>query len=227
MVLSKKKVSNETIRRLALYLRSLHKLQEINLDIVSSGQISANLNVSPDQFRKDLSYFGSLGKRGVGYRVDNLIKHLEKILGIDKECRVIIVGVGKLGSALLAYPGFSNFNFRIVSAFDNDRKKVGKIINGIKIEEMENISRVVQKLEVHLAVLTVPSESAQMVATKLAKCGIKGILNFAPISLNLSNSIRILNVDVATELMTLRYLSRKACNLNTGSTLDRVTENFE
>ncbi|MCX7705958.1 MAG: redox-sensing transcriptional repressor Rex [bacterium] len=208
-----KKIPQETIRRLALYLRGVRKLTSQGLSIISSNRITKHLNISPDQFRKDLSYFGSLGKRGVGYRLDMLIPHLEKILGVDRECRIIIVGVGKLGSALLAYPGFLNFNFRIVAAFDNDPAKIGKVIEDIKIEDISRINKIVPEFRVHLAILTVPSDSAQIVAEKLVESGIKGILNFAPVNLNLPDNILVLNVDMATELMVLTYFSNKVFDI--------------
>lgn len=204
-----KRVPQETIRRLALYLRSLKKLFQQNLSIVSSNQITSHLNISSDQFRKDLSYFGSLGKPGVGYRVNKLIQHLENILGVDRECKIIIVGVGKLGSALLAYPGFSSFNFKIVAAFDNDLTKIGKVWEGVKIEDISRVEEIVSNLGVKLAILAVPVESAQSVAEKLISCGITGILNFAPVNLNLPEKVYVLNVDMATELMTLAYFSKE------------------
>jgi len=213
MKMSKKKkdyrIPQETIRRLGLYLRSLRKLQQQNFTVVSSSQITSHLNITPDQFRKDLSYFGSLGKRGVGYSVDALIKHLERVLGVDAECKIIVVGVGKLGSALLAYPGFQNFNFRIVAAFDNDIGKIGRVWEGVKIENILNMEEVVRSLGVKLAILTVPADAAQQVAEKLVACGVRGILNFAPTNLNLPQGIFVLNVDMATELMFLTYFSRK------------------
>ena len=203
-----KRIPQETIRRLALYLRSLRKLSQQNFSFVSSNQITAHLNITSDQFRKDLSYFGSLGKRGVGYRVDHLIRNLEQILGVDRECRIIIVGVGKLGSALLAYPGFLNFNFRIVAAFDSDLTKIGKVWEGIRIEDVSRLNEVVSQLGVQLAILAVPADSAQVVAEKLVACGICGILNFAPVNLNLPKKIHVLNVDMGTELMVLGYFSK-------------------
>ncbi|MGC8805720.1 MAG: redox-sensing transcriptional repressor Rex [Candidatus Ratteibacteria bacterium] len=203
------RIPQETIRRMALYLRSLKKLKEKEFHIISSNKITAYLNVSPEQFRKDLSYFGPIGKPGVGYRVDNLIRHLEKILGIDKECRIILVGVGKLGSALLAYPGFSNFNFHIVAAFDSDKEKIGKTIGHIKVYDVSKMAKIVPHLGVQLAILAVPSEKAQLVAEKIESCGIRGILNFAPVNLNLSQTIHVLNVDMATELMTLTFFAKK------------------
>ncbi|MCM8822964.1 MAG: redox-sensing transcriptional repressor Rex [Candidatus Omnitrophica bacterium] len=203
------RIPQETIRRLALYLRSLRKLSQQNLTIVSSSQITNHLNVTSDQFRKDLSYFGSLGKPGVGYRVDELIEHLEKILGVDSERRIILAGVGKLGSALLAYPGFLNFNFRIVAAFDNDPVKIGKKREGIRIEDISRMREVVSRFGVRLAILAVPAESAQSVAEKLVECGIRGILNFAPVNLDLSQKVYVLDVDMGTELMALTYFSRR------------------
>lgn len=203
------RIPQETIRRLGLYLRSLRKLQQQNFTVVSSSQITSHLNITSDQFRKDLSYFGSLGKRGVGYSVDALIKHLERVLGVDAECKIIVVGVGKLGSALLAYPGFQNFNFRIVAAFDNDIGKIGRVWEGVKIENILNMEEVVRSLGVKLAILTVPADAAQQVAEKLVACGVRGILNFAPTNLNLPQGIYVLNVDMATELMFLTYFSRK------------------
>ena len=200
------RIPQETIRRIALYLRSLRKLKELKFNIISSGQITAYLNVSPEQFRKDLSYFGPVGKPGVGYRVDNLIHHLERILGIDRECRIILVGVGKLGSALLAYPGFLNFNFRIVGAFDSDKEKIGKTLGKVRVYDVSEMKKFIQHDRVQLAILAVPVESAQHVAEKLVACGIKGILNFAPVNLNLTQPVRVLNVDMATELMTLTYI---------------------
>ncbi len=208
--MTNRKISNETIRRLALYLRGLRNLHNINLSVISSHQIPLYLNISAEQFRKDLSYFGSIGKRGVGYRVDKLIQHLEKILGVDNECRLIVVGAGKLGSALISYPGFLNFNFRVVAAFDNDPDKLGKMAKDVKIENITHIGRIVKKLNVHLAILTVPADAAQAVAKKLVVCGIKAILNFAPVNLVFPKSIYIRNVDMATELMILRYFSQTA-----------------
>ncbi|MCM8825633.1 MAG: redox-sensing transcriptional repressor Rex, partial [Candidatus Omnitrophica bacterium] len=202
-------ISQETIRRIALYLRSIRKLSRQNLTIISSSQISNHLSVTPDQFRKDLSYFGSLGKPGVGYKVEPLVKHLEKILGVDSERRIILVGVGKLGSALLAYPGFLSFNFRFVAAFDNDAEKIGKVIQGIKIQDISKMRKKILHFDVDLAILAVPAESAQSVAEKLVECGIRGILNFAPVNLNLPQDVYVLDVDMGTELMVLSYFSRR------------------
>ncbi|MCM8764864.1 MAG: redox-sensing transcriptional repressor Rex [Candidatus Omnitrophica bacterium] len=207
--LKKIRIPQETIRRLALYLRSLKKLNKQNLTIVSSSQITNHINVTSDQFRKDLSYVGSLGKRGVGYNVELLVNHLEKVLGVNTECRIILAVGGKRGSALRAYPGFLNFNFRIVAAFDNDPSKIGKVQEGIRIEDISKMRGIISRFGVNLAILAVPAESARAVAKKLADCGIRGILNFAPVSLGLSQKVYVLDVDMATELMALTYFSRK------------------
>ena len=118
--------SFDTVKRLSLYLRNLKRLKEKGIEIISSDRITPLLNVSSAQFRKDLSYFGEFGKRGVGYKVERLIEELEKILGINEEWRIALVGVGRLGQALLGFEGFSKFNIKIVCAFDIDRKKIGK-----------------------------------------------------------------------------------------------------
>ncbi len=206
----KKRIPQETIRRLGLYLRSLRKLSQQNFLTASSNQITSHLNITSEQFRKDLSYFGSLGKRGVGYNVKNLIDHLEKVLGVDNECKIALVGVGKLGSALLAYPGFANFNFRIVEAFDSDFEKIGKVQAGLRIRDVKLMGKIIPSSGIKLAILTVPADSAQVVAEKLVKCGILGILNFAPVNLNPGSNVFVLNVDMAAELMVLSYFARAA-----------------
>lgn len=194
---------------MSLYLRSLKKLKENGCETVSSGQITEFLEVSPEQFRKDLSYFGPFGTRGVGYRTEGLIGEIERILGVAKGCKIALIGVGKLGSALLGYSGFANFNFRLVAAFDYDIGKIGKIWEGVKIEDISKLETVIKEQGIKIAIIAVSSEQAQDVAEKLQKCGIKGILNFAPVNLNLSEDMFVLNVDMACELMTLAHIVNK------------------
>ena len=203
------RIPTETIKRLGLYLRRLRRLLTSSVETVSSEEITRYLNISSHQFRKDLSYFGPFGRRGVGYKTDQLIVQLEKILGLDSECPIALVGVGKLGSAFLAYTGFSNFNIRIVAAFDNDITKIGKNWEGIRIEDLSRLETIVPELKIKLAVLTVPAEYAQEVGIQLAKSGVKGILNFAPANLNLPGEVLVINVDMAAELMALAYLVQK------------------
>ena len=143
--LKKLNFSQETIKRLSLYLRNLRKLKESNVDIISSDKISKFLNVSAEQFRKDLSYFGEFGVRGVGYEVEKLISELEFILGIDKKWKIALVGAGRLGSALLGFEGFLRFNLRITCAFDIDSDKIGKELYGVKIYSVKDIVKVIKK----------------------------------------------------------------------------------
>jgi redox-sensing transcriptional repressor len=201
----KKYIPEDTIKRLPVYLRNLIEMKKKGEKIVSSKKITETLNILPEQFRKDLSYFGTFGKRGVGYEVDKLIKILEKIIGIDREIKVILVGVGRLGSALLKYKGFSILNMKIVCAFDSDPKKIGKLIDGIKIEDINKMDKFIKKEKIKVGIITVPASSAQEVAGKMVKSGIKAILNFAPTILNLPVSIHVNYVDMASELGSLIF----------------------
>jgi redox-sensing transcriptional repressor len=201
----KKYIPEDTIKRLPVYLRNLLEMKKKGEKIVSSKKITETLNILPEQFRKDLSYFGTFGKRGVGYEVDKLIKILEKIIGIDREIKVILVGVGRLGSALLKYKGFSILNMKIVCAFDSDPKKIGKLIDGIKIEDINKMDKFIKKEKIKVGIITVPASSAQEVAGKMVKSGIKAILNFAPTILNLPVSIHVNYVDMASELGSLIF----------------------
>jgi len=195
----------DAIKRLSLYLRVLKNFQQSGIEIISSHQITKYLNVPSSQFRKDLSYFGEFGKRGIGYEVNKLVKAIENILGIDRIWKIILVGVGKLGAALLAYPGFSRFNFRFIAAFDIDIGKIGKTWEGVKIEDVSKMEEIIRKENVKVAMLCVPAEEAQKVAEELVKCGIKAILNFAPVNLVLPENVYVSNVDMASELETLIY----------------------
>jgi redox-sensing transcriptional repressor len=207
---NKQNIPQETARRLSLYLRSLKRLKGSGVNVASSEDVTRFLNISSTQLRKDLSYFGEFGKRGVGYDVNALVKDIEKILGTDTVWDIAIVGVGKLGSALLGYPGFFEFNLKVSAAFDSDPGKVGKITAGIKIEDISRMSQIIRRKNIKIAVLSVPAVTAQETAEKLAKCGIRAILNFAPVNLVLPKDIFVSNVDMATELESLVYkLKRK------------------
>ncbi len=201
----KRYIPQETARRLSLYLRSLKMLDQKKKAVASSEDVTRFLNVSSVQFRKDLSYFGGFGKRGVGYEVKVLMKEIEKILGTDAVRKIALVGVGKLGSALLGYMGFPEFNLQIVAAFDTDPDKIGKIKRGFKIESVSNMKKIIKKEKIKIAILSVSAESAQNVAYALAGSGIKAILNFAPVNLALPKDVFVSNVDMASELESLIY----------------------
>ncbi len=201
----KRYIPQETARRLSLYLRSLKMLDQKNKAVASSEDITRFSNISSVQFRKDLSYFGGFGKRGVGYEVKGLMREIEKILGTDAARKIALVGVGKLGSALLGYTGFPEFNLQIVAAFDADPDKIGKTKRGFKIESISNMKEIIKKEGVEVAILSVSAESAQDVAGALADSGIKAILNFAPVNLALPKDVFVSNVDMASELESLIY----------------------
>ncbi|MDD5565912.1 MAG: redox-sensing transcriptional repressor Rex [Candidatus Omnitrophica bacterium] len=205
-------IPQETARRLSLYLRMLRRLRQEKVRIVSSDQIRRFLNVSSVQFRKDLSYFGEFGKRGVGYDVELLAKEIGKILGTDVLHEIILVGVGRLGSALLEYPGFLEFNLKISEAFDRNTRKVGKVCGGVRIRHMRALRQVIKKRNLRIAVLSVPVEFAQEVAEELVSCGIKAILNFAPVNLVLEGDVFVSNADMASELESLVYKLKQKNN---------------
>jgi len=208
---SKKKFSFEIVRRLNLYLRNMYKMQDDGVKIISSNQISRFLNVSSAQFRKDLSYFGEFGKRGVGYGLDSLIEELEKIVGTHVVWNVALVGAGKVGNALLDFKGFEDFNIKISCVFDRDKKKIGKVKKGIKIEPLDELESIVKKKKIKIAIIAVLPDSAQDIADRLVKAGVKGILNFASVILKVPAGIYVSNVDMACELKSLVFFVNNHC----------------
>lgn len=200
--------SPETIKRLGLYLRNLKSLKSEGVDVISSNRITQLLNVSPAQFRKDLSYFGGFGKPGVGYPVAGLIRAIEKILGVDKECNIAMVGVGKLGSALLGFEGFSKLNLKIAYAFDSDKNKIGKKRKEVIIKDITEIEDVIKSKGIKIAIISTPPEVAQGIADRLVKSGVKGILNFAPTMLKSIKGVTVSSVDMACKLESLIFFSK-------------------
>lgn len=207
--IAKNNFSLETIKRLSLYLRNLKRLYKSGMAVISSDKITQFLNVSSEQFRKDLSYFGGFGKRGVGYRVDRLIQEIENILGVNKQWNIAIVGVGKLGSALLGFEGFSKFNLNIAYAFDAQPAKIGKRQDGILIEDVKNLKQIVKKNNIRVAIISTPPEVAQEISDELVSAGIRGILNLAPIVLRVPDYVFVSNVDMACELESLIFFCQK------------------
>ena len=201
----KNNIPIETIKRTVTYLRYLEREQQKGVRIISSRDITSFLNIPPAQFRKDLSFFGEFGKRGVGYNVETLIKTLKELLGLDKKVKAIVVGAGRLGTALVQYPGFLEINVEIVGAFDNDIRKIGQSIKGIYIYNIKDVEKFIMKNRIKVALLCVPADSAQSVANTLVEAGIKSILNFAPVVLILPEGINIANVDMASEIGSIIY----------------------
>jgi len=203
--------SPETIKRLSLYLRSLKRLRDEGIEVVSSDRITQSLNITSVQFRKDLSYFGEFGRRGVGYNVAKLIEEIEEILGTNRKWKIALVGVGRLGSALLGFPGFRSFNVKISCAFDVDPKKVGKIQNGVKIRDVnKDLKKVIKKEKIKIAIICTPPEVAQQITDSLIDAGVRAILNFAPINLKVPQNVLVSNVDVACELESLIFFLKQS-----------------
>jgi redox-sensing transcriptional repressor len=198
-------VAEATVYRLSRYLQSLQRLDADAVGTVSSSEIGRLSGVGAAQVRKDFSYFGEFGRPGVGYSVPELRQHLARILRVDRQQRVVIVGVGHLGAALAAYPGFEQRGFRIVGLFDNDPAKIGATIAGHRVRDMAELPAVIGPLGVSIGVIAVPARSAQAVADKMVAGRVAAILNFAPVMLQVRQDVVVKNVDVTRELECLAY----------------------
>jgi redox-sensing transcriptional repressor len=198
------RIPNETVRRLPIYLRGLAILSQSGNVSVSSNKLADLVSVNAWQIRKDFSYFGGFGTRGVGYDIENLSKQIKKILKLAVIHKTALVGVGNLGSAVLAYPGFGTYGFSIAAAFDNDPAKIGRKMNNITIEDVSQLNTL-RKRDVDLAIIAVPEQAAQDVADALVEAGIKGILNFSPRRIAVPKSVKVITIDIATDLARLPY----------------------
>ena len=194
-----------TIRRLSTYLRMLDVEGAQGTADISSARLSRLSGFSAPQVRRDLAYFGSFGKRGVGYSVRGLRAAIGTILGTDQAMNLAMVGVGNLGRALLAYRGFARQNLRFVVAFDADARKIGSTVAGVPVEPIAEVGRLVGEHDVRLAIIAVPATAAQVVLDDLVEAGIKAILNFAPRALEAPEDVMVSNVDLAVEVEYLSY----------------------
>ncbi len=198
------KIPDETIRRLPIYLRGLLSSSEQGQERVSSKDLADFLGVSPWQIRKDFSYFGDFGTRGVGYKTEKLTKEIKKILKLDAAHKVALVGVGNLGSAVLAYPGFRPYGLEIAAAFDTDTRKIGKKLGGVVVEDISKIGTL-RRRKVGLGIIAVPLGAAQETANALVKAGVKGILNFSPCHIAVPKKVKVITIDIAMDLARLPY----------------------
>ncbi|MCL6612527.1 MAG: redox-sensing transcriptional repressor Rex [Peptococcaceae bacterium] len=199
------RVPEATVTRLSIYSRYLERLDRNGVTTVSSGEIAEGVGVSPAQVRKDLAYFGEFGTRGVGYNVKDLMRYTKKILGLDHNWPLILVGAGNLGYALCTYKGFNSRGFKIVGVFDNDLTKIGKRINELEVLPMEKMPDVIKEHGVKIGIVATPNRAAQEVATYMVKNGIQAVLNFAPLPLNLPEHIEVRNVDLSVKLEILTF----------------------
>lgn len=198
-------IPNPAVRRLSLYLRQLEAFKRKDRRTISSKQLGESLGLTDAQVRKDLAYFGQFGHPGIGYRVDDLIAQVRHILGTDKVWNVLLIGAGNLGRALLAYRGFSTKGFNLTAVFDNDPTKVGKKFGNFTVQPLSELADTIRKSGIRLAMMTVPAEVAQDVAEQLVAAGIRGLLNFAPVSLHLPPEIATNSVDLAVSLEQLSF----------------------
>lgn len=199
------KIPEATIIRLSVYSRHLTQVDRKGIITISSGDIAEGVGVSPAQVRKDLAYFGEFGTRGVGYNVKDLHRYILKILNLSQDWSVSLVGLGNLGLALTTYKGFRERGFVITSIFENDPKKVGTLINGVEVMPVDRLEEIVTANKTQIGIISVPSNAAQDVADKLVSSGVKAILNFAPIVLNVPPEVELRNVDLAVNLEVLTF----------------------
>lgn len=194
------------IRRLPLYARSLRYLLQEGVTSVSSQELGDRINVTAAQIRKDLSYFGEFGKQGIGYDVEKLLNQIERILGLNQEWPVALVGVGHLGQAIARYEGFRSQGIRIAALFDSDPNKVGTSINGMPIQEDDQIAQVVRDQEIKLAIVAVPASRAQEVADMLVSAGVRAILNYAPVVIQVpEDKVWVRHIDPVAVLHSMTY----------------------
>jgi redox-sensing transcriptional repressor len=198
-------IPNPAVYRLSFYLRQLEAFRHGGRHTISSKQLGEALGYSDAQVRKDLAYFGQFGHPGIGYRVEELIHQLKKILGTDKIWNVLLVGAGNLGRALLAYKGFVRKGFKMVAIFDTGPSKVGRKIGDLIIRSDQDIAAVIAEMKIRVAMLAIPVDAAQSVADQLVTAGIKGILNFAPIALTVPEDVVVQSVDLALQLEQLSF----------------------
>ena len=198
-------VPEVVIQRLPLYVRVLSQYRDFNKDVISSEQLGERLQMTPAQIRKDLSYFGRFGKQGRGYDVATLEGRLRGILGLDRTWNTALVGMGRLGRAVVTYPGFAPEGFNIVAAFDANEQIVGETVSDLKILPISGLSEAVTKLDIKIGIVTVPIDHAQEVIDDLVVAGIKSILNYAPLSPQVPAGVIVRGIDPVLSLQSMTY----------------------
>lgn len=208
--MTRNRIPDVAVRRLPVYLRVLTELQEEQVDIISSAELSRRTGFSSEQIRKDLAYFGAFGTRGVGYSTSQLGARIRRILGLSEGVNVALVGAGNLGTALARYNLNRHKDVRIVAIFDNDWDKIGKRIEDLEILPMADFPRVAAELGIKMAILAVPAQAAQAVVDQMVSCGIEAILNFSPAKLDDRGKVHIQSIDLSIELQALAYYTTRA-----------------
>lgn len=208
----KKRISESTIHRLSMYYRTLSLLQKEGYETVSSKELAKREKLTPAQVRKDLSFFGSFGTRGLGYDVNELRTKIGDILGINRQWKIAVIGIGNIGSALVSYKEFSRQGFSIVKIFDNDQRKIGSNHKGLVVSDIKDMEKEIREEGIEMVIITVPATVAQYMVDDVVRAGVKAILNFAPINLKVPPDVYLRNENMSMEL---EYLSFAIVNNHT------------
>ena len=206
-------VPEVVILRLPLYVRALAQLLVAGHEVVSSHSLGNHLQITPAQIRKDLSYFGKFGKQGRGYNIRFLLKELRGILGLEREWRACLVGMGRLGRAIINYPGFAPQGFEIVAAFDDDTRKVGRVMGGFTVQAMSEVEETVEARKIDIAIVAVPAQHVQSVIEDMVASGVLGILNYAPVVPQIPRGIVMRNIDPVLSLQSMTFYLQQMKNI--------------
>ncbi len=199
------RISESTVRRLSHYYRALVEVEAKGTDVISSQRLAEREGTTPAQVRKDLSHFGSFGRRGLGYDVAHLRREIRAILGLDRRWRVVVVGAGNIGSALLAYRGFAAQGFEVVAVFDNDPRRIGEAVGGLQVRDVAELGAAGASDSFDIGVIAAPHHAAQAVADLLVSAGVSAILNFAPRKLIVPARVALRNVDLTMAFENLSF----------------------
>lgn len=213
----RRRIPEATVARLPVYLRILGEQGDEGVECVSSDRLAELAGVNAAKVRKDLSYLGSYGTRGVGYEVAYLVYQIRRELGLTHDWPVVIVGAGNLGQALSGYGGFGQRGFPVVGIVDVDPAKVGTVLGGVRVRPIDELTQIVQSKRVNIGVITTPPGAAQDAAERLVKAGITSILNFAPVVLSVPRSVEVRKVDLAVELQILSYHEQRRATAAPGA----------
>ena len=203
--MDQKNIPDIVVGRLPIYLRALQRMEEENQRLTSSKELSERLGISAAQIRKDLSQFGEFGKQGSGYNIPFLVAQLRKILNVDQIWDLAVIGAGDIGSAVARYQGFTNRGFRVTMIFDIDPQKIGTMVGPFEVRDYATMSTAIPQAGIVVAMIAVPATSAQAVADDLVKAGVKAILNYAPININVPEGVHVQHTDPVTHLQRMTY----------------------
>lgn len=220
-----RKISESTIHRLSHYYRTLSVLEREDYETISSRELARREKLTPAQVRKDLSFFGSFGTRGLGYPVKDLRAKIANILGIDRAWNVALIGVGNIGSAMVSYKEFVKQGFAIKLLFDNDQRKIGSNHKGIIVHDMRDLEKELKAKKIDIVMIAVPATVAQNIVDDVVRCGIRAILNFAPVKLKVADNVFYRSENMAMELEYLSFALVNLANRSGGKKLDKDSTN--